>query len=126
MVVICKTDLCSSTWRAKFYEELGINFRELFPVTWNVILVVNSLNRADRLASATIYALIRLDVEHSVTFIDAIHWALFDAGLIFHIDTWLGNHICHEQPPKGKEWARLIQKPILTMQHRMCRVNVSL
>jgi len=43
-----------------------------------------------------------LDVEHSVAFIDAIHWALFDAGLIFHIDTWLGNHICHEQPPRVK------------------------
>jgi len=107
MVVICKTDLCSSTWGAKFYEKLGINFWILFPFAGNVILIVNSLNWADRLAGTTIHALIRLDVEHSVTFIDAIHWALFDAGLIFHIDTWLGNHICHEQPPKGKEWARL-------------------
>jgi len=106
MVVICKTDLCSSTWGTEFYEKLGINFWILFPFTWNVILIVNSLDWADRLAGTAIHALIRLDVEHSVTFIDAIHWALFDAGLIFHIDTWLGNHICHEQPPKGKEWAR--------------------
>jgi hypothetical protein len=48
-----------------------------------------------------------LDIEHSVAFVNAIHWALFDAGLIFHIDTWLSNYICHEQPPEGKEWAWL-------------------
>jgi len=107
MVVICKTDLCSSTWGAKLYEKLGINFWILFPLARNIILIVNSLNRADRLAGTTIHALIRLDIEHSVAFVNAIHWALFDAGLIFHIDTWLSNYICHEQPPEGKEWAWL-------------------
>jgi hypothetical protein len=105
MVVICETDLCSSTWGAKFYEKLGINFWILFPFAWNVILVIDSFHWTDRLARTAIDALIRLDVEHAVAFIDAINWALFDAGLIFHIDTRLGNHICHEQPPKGKEWA---------------------
>jgi len=105
MVVICKTDLCSSTWRAKFYEKLGINFWILFPFAWNVILIIDRLYWTDRLAGTAIDALIRLDVEHAVAFINAIHWALFDAGLIFHIDTWLSNHICHEQPPEGKEWA---------------------
>jgi hypothetical protein len=105
MVMICKTNLCSSTWGTKFYEKLGVNFRKLFPVTRDIIFIVDSLDWADGLTSATVHTLIRLDVEHSVAFIDAIHWALFDAGLVFHIDTWLGNHICHEQPPKGKEWA---------------------
>jgi hypothetical protein len=105
MVMICKTDLCSSTWGAKFYEKLGINFWILFPFAGNVILIINRLDWTDRLARTAIDALIRLDVEHAVAFINAIHWALFDAGLIFHIDTWLSNHICHEQPPEGKEWA---------------------
>jgi len=124
--MICETDLCSSTWGAEFYEELGVNFREFFPVSWNIILIINCFNRAYRLASTTIDALIRLDVEHSVSFVNAIHWALFDAGLIFHIDAWLGNHICHEQPPKGQEWVKRSENPILTMRHLNCTVNVSL
>jgi hypothetical protein len=124
--VICETNLCSSTRRTKFYEELSINLRKLFPISWNVILIIDRLDWADRLAGAAIYALIRLDVEHAVTFIDAIHWALFDAGLIFHIDTWLGNYICHEQPPKGQNWAKRTSALILTMRHHNCTVNVSL
>ncbi len=60
----------------------------------------------DWLARAAIDALIRLDVQHAIAFIDAVHWALFDAGLILHIDTWLGNHICHENslPETLFEW----------------------
>ena len=46
-------------------------------------------------AGAAINALIRLDVKHPITLVNAINGALLDAGLIFHIDAWLGNYICH-------------------------------
>ena len=62
---------------------------------WNIIFIIDRLYRADWLAGATIYALIRLDVEHPVAFIYAVNWALFYAPFIFDINTWLGNHISH-------------------------------
>jgi hypothetical protein len=50
-----------------------------------------------------------LDIEHAVAFVDAIDWALFNAGFILHIDTWLGNYICHEQPPKVQVKAERVE-----------------
>jgi len=98
--MIGDANFCSTTRRSDLNEEFCIDLREFFPLTWNIIFVIDCLNWADRLAGPTIDTLIRLDVEHAVTFVDAIDWALFNAGFILHIDTWLGNYICHEQPPK--------------------------
>jgi hypothetical protein len=69
---------------------------EVFPRSWNIIFVIDCFNRTYWLAGAAIHALIRLDVKHAIAFVNAVHWTLFDAGLVLHIDTWLGNHISHE------------------------------
>jgi hypothetical protein len=39
-----------------------------------------------------------LNIKHSITLIDAIHWALFNAGFILHINTWLSNYVGHASP----------------------------
>jgi hypothetical protein len=44
----------------------------------NIIFVIDSLDWADWLTSATIHALVRLDVHHPIAFIDAINRTFFD------------------------------------------------
>jgi hypothetical protein len=105
MIMICEADLCGSTWRSDLNKKFSIDLRKFFPLPRHIVFVIDSLNRADGFAGTTVNALIRLDIEHSVTFVDAIDWALFNAGFILHIDTWLGNHIRHEQPPGLTVWA---------------------
>jgi hypothetical protein len=63
----------------------------------DIIFVVDGFYRADRLASSTINALIGLDVEHPIPFINTVDRALLDTGLIFHVHTWKCDHICHER-----------------------------
>ena len=72
-------DLAGAARRADLHEEFAINCAKLFPLRRNVILVVDRLDWADRLTCAAIHALIRLNVEHAITLVDAIYWALFDA-----------------------------------------------
>jgi hypothetical protein len=38
-----------------------------------------------------------LDIKHPIALVNAIDWALFNTGLIFHIHTWKRDHICHER-----------------------------
>ena len=87
----------SSTRRTDLEEELGINFAKFLPLRRHIIFVVNSFNWADWFASATVNTLIRLDIKHSRTFVDAINRALFDARLIFNINTRFGNNVSHER-----------------------------
>jgi hypothetical protein len=80
-----------------FNEEFSIDFAKLLPLRRNIIFIVDGLNRANRLACATVNALIRLDIKHSRTFIDAVNRAFFDTGLIFNINTRFGNYVRHEE-----------------------------
>ena len=46
-------------------------------------------------ASAAIDALVWVDVELIVAFVDAFDWANLDAGAVFGSDAGLGNNVCH-------------------------------
>ena len=61
----------------------------------NVVFLVNSLNRAYRLTCATVDALIGLDIQHAVAFIDAINRAFFNAGPVLEVYTGKGDHVSH-------------------------------
>ena len=98
--MICQAYFCSSTRLSDLDEKFCIDFREFLPLTWNIIFVINRLDWAYGFAGTAVNALIRLDVEHPVTFVDAIDWTFLNARFVLHIDTWLGNHISHEQPPE--------------------------
>jgi hypothetical protein len=67
------------------------------PLRWHIIFVVDSFYGTNWLAGTTVNALIWLDIKHSRTFVDAINRALFDARLIFHINTRFGNNVSHEE-----------------------------
>ena len=87
--------LAGTTWRTNFNEEFAINCAKFSPLGWNVIFIINRLDWADRLARATVNALIWLDVKHPIALINAINGTLLDAGFIFHIDARLGDYIGH-------------------------------
>jgi hypothetical protein len=102
MIGISCTNFARSSWRSKFDEKFGVNFRVFLPLRGDIIFVVDRLNWADGLARTAVHALVRLYVEHSSALIDAINWALFDARLIFHIDTRLCNYVRQGKPPGGQ------------------------
>jgi hypothetical protein len=81
------TKLCCATWTAKNVEELGVNGGVGLPLFRHIVFVINSFNWADWFAGATVHTFIRLDIEHPVTLIDAIHRAFFNASTVFEVDT---------------------------------------
>jgi hypothetical protein len=60
-------------------------------------------------------------------FIDAVNWALLDAGFILNINARLGNYIGHELTSKfdSARKAHLTMALILTMRRRGCPIKVS-
>jgi hypothetical protein len=102
MIRICRSNFASTAGGTDRRKKSGVNLAVLLEITWNIIFVVNSFNWADWFAGPTIHALIRLDVEHPVTLIDTVNGTLFDAGLILHIHTRLGDYVGHFNPFKSR------------------------
>ena len=94
----------------------------------NIIFIINRFDWADRLAGSAVDAFIRLDIERSRSFIDAINWALLDAGFILNINARLGNYIGHELTSRfdSARKAQLTMALILTMRRRRCPIKVSI
>jgi hypothetical protein len=89
------TDLCSATRRSDLGKEVHVHSVVVAPFTRDIVFVVNSFDWTNRLAGSTVHTLVWVDVEHAVTFIDAIHRALIDAGLVFDIHAGKGDYIGH-------------------------------
>jgi hypothetical protein len=89
------TDLGCSARRADFLEKVHVDGVVIAPLLWNIVLVIDGLYWADWLAGSAINTLIRVDVEHAVTLINAVNRALIDAGLVLNIDTRKGNYVSH-------------------------------
>ncbi len=89
--------------RAATLTLLGAKFLRHFLVLLDVTLPVGGdvgvhEDRGDRalwLAQTTIDALVRMDVDHVVPFVDAVHRADVHAGLILNADTRLRNNVGH-------------------------------
>src|SRR5699024_3627986 len=58
------------------------------------------LDRAHRFAGTAVDAFVGVDVQHPFPFIDAVDWALIDAGLVLHVDTRFSNDVSHAPPSK--------------------------
>jgi hypothetical protein len=67
-------------------------------LSWNIIFVINSFDRAHWLAGTTIHAFIRLDIKHALTLVDAIDWAFLDTGLILNVDARFCDYVGHGTP----------------------------
>jgi hypothetical protein len=107
VISIGLANFAGTTRRTNLNEELGIDLAKLLPLRRNIIFVVDSLNWANWFASATVNALIRLDIKHARTFVDAINRAFFDARFIFNINTRFGNNVRHE---KSSIWVATAEK----------------
>src|SRR6185295_15129538 len=76
-------------------EELLVQLDEVLPVGRSLVFREDRLHRAYRLTSAAVDALIRVDVEHGLALVDAVHGADLDAGLVLHVDAGLSDDIRH-------------------------------
>src|SRR5215831_2351285 len=99
MVLADLPSLGCTAWRTKILEEFDVDLVVLLPLRGHVILVVNGFNRADRLASPAVHALIRVDVKHALALVDAIDGALLDACPVEHVDARLGDYVRHLLTP---------------------------
>src|SRR5205085_10453215 len=120
MVVVDRTYFAASARRsdpAFGGEPFGVDRRELLPSIRHVVFVEDRLDGTNGLARSAVHALVGVDVEHPRSLVDAVHRALFDAGLVLDVDTGLGDHICHSRYP-------LVDRdgPIVP-QNRGCQLN---
>src|SRR5690606_7023519 len=88
-------DLRRCVMRAQLLEEVYVCLGVGRPLVGHVVLVVDGLDRTDRLTSTTVDAFVRMDVEHPLALVDAVHGALVDARLVEHVDAGLGDHVGH-------------------------------
>src|SRR5439155_22841483 len=80
-------------------EELLVQLDEALPLIGRLVFREDRLHWAHRLAGAAVDALVRVDVEHRLAFIDAIHRTDLDTGLVLHVDAWLGDDVRHQDLP---------------------------
>src|SRR5215472_8026192 len=84
---------------AELVEEPCVLGGELGPLLGDVVFVEDRLDGADRLAGAAVDALVGVDVEHPLAFVDAVDRAFLDAALVLDVDARLGDHIRHWRLP---------------------------
>ena len=82
------------------FEIFGVDIDKTALIFGHVFFGEDGLNRAFRLAGATVNALIGVDVEHGFAFavdgMDAIDRANLNTGLVFYVDTGFSDIIGHE------------------------------
>ena len=66
-----------------------------------VVLVVDRLDRADRLARAAVDALVGVDVQRAAALVDAVDRAFLDTGTVFDVHAGQRDHVGHRPPPPG-------------------------
>ena len=66
------------------------------PDVGQVVLVVDRLDRADRLAGAAVDAFVGVDVERALTLVDAVDGALVDAGAVLDVDARQRDDVGHD------------------------------
>src|SRR5699024_87515 len=74
-------------------EEVDVGLVVLGPLLGGVVLVVDRLDGAHRLAGTAVDALVGLDVQHPLALVDAVHRALVDASQVLDIHARLRNDL---------------------------------
>src|SRR5690606_32826991 len=95
VVLGAQPELCGATGAAEVVEELDVGLVVVGPLLRRVVLVVDGLDGAHRLAGTAVHALVGVDVEHPLTLIDAVDRTLVDARLVLEVNTRLGDHVGH-------------------------------
>ena len=60
MIGVCNTNFARTAWRTQFDEELGVDLGIIFPLSRDIILIIDRLDWADGFAGTAIHALIGL------------------------------------------------------------------
>jgi hypothetical protein len=76
-------------------EEFNVGLVVIGPFLGSVILVIDGFDGADRLAGTAVHALVGVDVQGTLTLIDAIDGALFNTCLVLDIYTRLRDYVRH-------------------------------
>jgi adenine deaminase len=87
VIAFNRTHLGSTARRTYCVKEFNVGLVVISPLSRKVIFVVDSFYRTDWLTCTTVNALIRVNVKHAVTFIDAVNWALSNTCFVFDINT---------------------------------------
>src|SRR6266571_5613230 len=80
-------------------EELLVDLRVLLPLSRQLVVDEDRLDGADGFAGSAVDTLVRVDVEHGLALVDAVHRADLDTGLVLDIDAGLRNHVRHSGLP---------------------------
>src|SRR2546427_12244474 len=80
-------------------EKLLVQLDEVLPLIGRLVFREDRLDRAHGLTGAAVDAFVRMDVEHRVAFVDAIHRTDLDTGLVLHVDARLGDDVRHQVLP---------------------------
>jgi hypothetical protein len=107
VVLLDHTELGGAARGTQVVEEVDVGVVVVLPLLRGVVLVEDRLHRADRLARTAVDTLIRVDVEHPLTFVDAVDGALVDAGPVLDVHAGLRDDVRHLVPPR---WI-LIRRP---------------
>ena len=68
---------------------------EVLPIWRNVSVDEDRVDGALRLAKSTVDTLVRVDVDHVIAFVNAVHRANSHARLVFDADTRFGYNVRH-------------------------------
>src|SRR5262249_47877506 len=111
--------------RAQVREELDVDPIEVLQLIWHVVLVEDRLYRADRLACPAVHALIRVDVHHPRTLIDAVHRALLDTRPVEQVDSALSDDVGHVGTSSFRHYPHAIRSlnALLRAQYRASGVT---
>src|SRR6202008_2911905 len=90
-------------------EELLVQLDEVLPLIGRLVLGEDRLHRAHRLTSPAVDALVRMDVEHRLAFIDAIHRTDLDTGLVLHVDARFSDDVRHQILPLSSAGSRYVR-----------------
>ena len=83
------------SWRSGTSEDVAIDLDVLHQIRRNIFLRKNCSDGTLRFTCAAINTLIRMDVEHFGTLVDAIDRANVDAGSVLGIDAGFCDYVGH-------------------------------
>jgi hypothetical protein len=91
-----RSDFGSTARGTDLGEKVNVRFVILTPLTRQVIFVVNGFHWANWFASTTIHTFIWVDIEHTITLVNAVDGALIDTCLVLHIYARESDYVGHE------------------------------
>jgi hypothetical protein len=95
VILVDDAHLGGTTRGPHLHKELHVGGVILRPLLWQIILVIDGLHWTYRFTRTTVHTFVRMDIEHSVALIDAIHRAFVNATAVFEIYAGQSDDVGH-------------------------------